>query len=295
MSYETIAYEVTDNIATLTLNRPDRLNALNWTMMKEMVDAFARVDADDAVRAVIVTAAGKVFCSGADLEAGANAFDAGTLADSPVRPDGSLDYSKASARDGGGILTLRIFRCLKPIIAAINGSAVGIGITMTLPMDIRLVSQDARIGFVFSRIGLVPEAASCYFLPRIVGISQALEWCYSGRLFTAEEAKAGGLVKAVLPGEEVVPAARALAQDIVDKASPVSVALIRQMFWRGLGMHDPMQAHQIDSRGILARGRSADVSEGVQAFLEKRPARFSEKVTSDMPDYFPWWEEPTYS
>jgi enoyl-CoA hydratase/carnithine racemase len=294
MPYETILYDVNDGVAVITLNRPDRLNAYTQQMMLDLVAAFDAVDADDAVRAVIVTGAGRAFCAGADLGEGAAAFDASGIEDSPVRADGTFDYSKASARDGGGLVTLRIFRCLKPVIAGINGPAVGIGATMTLAMDIRLASDAARIGFVFARRGIVPEAASSFFLPRLVGISQALEWCYSGRVMPAGEAKAGGLVKDVVPADELLPAAHAIAREIAENTAPVSIALIRQMMWRGLGMTDPMQAHRVDSRGILSRGRSADVAEGVTAFLEKRPARFPGKVSTDMPDYFPWWEEPEY-
>lgn len=295
MDYETIRYAVSDKIATLTLNRPDKLNALTARMVDEMIDAFDRVDADDDVRVVIVTGAGRAFCAGADLAEGASSFDARSAPDAPFFADGSPDYAKASARDGGGLLTLRIFRCLKPIIAAINGPAVGVGITMTLPMDIRLVSDTARIGFVFARRGIVPEAASSWFLPRIVGISQALDWCFSGRVFPAEEALAGRLVRAIYPSDELLPAALAIAREIADNSSPVAVALIRQMLWRGLGWDDPMEAHRIDSRGILSRGRSADVAEGVSSFLEKRPANFPDKVSTAMPDYFPWWEERPYN
>jgi len=293
MSYNSIRYAVADGIATITLHRPDKLNAFTVEMMNEMIDAFDKVDADDAVRAVIVTGEGRGFCAGADLSDGPSAFIAAE--DTPVRPDGSLDYSRQSARDGGGLVTLRIFRCLKPVIACINGPAVGIGATMTLPMDIRLASEDARIGFVFARRGIVPEAASSFFLPRIVGISQALQWCYSGRVFSAREAKEGGLVSQVLPPDELLPAAIAIAREIADNTAPVSVALIRQMMWRGLGMTDPMDAHKVDSRGILSRGQSADVAEGVASFFEKRPAVFPDRVSTGMPDYFPWWEEPAYS
>lgn len=295
MNYETIIYEVADQIATVTLNRPDKLNAFTLTMMEEMIDAFDRIDADDNVRAVIVTGSGRAFCAGADLAGGVNAFDAAQAEDSPVRADGSLDYAKDSARDGGGRLTLRIYQCLKPVIAAINGPAVGIGATMTLAMDIRLASEATRIGFVFARRGIVPEAASSFFLPRIVGISQALEWCYTGRVFPAAEAKEGGLVKAVLPADDLIPAARQMAREIAENTAPVSVALVRQMMWRGLGMTDPMQAHKIDSRGILSRGRSKDVAEGVSAFLEKRSASFPDKVSQDMPGYFPWWNDEPYN
>lgn len=295
MTYNSICYDVEDGIATLTLHRPDKLNAFTVEMMNEMLDVLDRIDADDAVRVAIVTGAGRAFCAGADLSEGANAFifDDGAE-DGPVRRDGSFNYSAEGARDGGGRVTLRIFRCLKPLIAAINGPAVGIGVTMTLPMDIRLAADTARIGFVFARRGIVPEAASSWFLPRVVGISQAMEWCATGRIFSAEEALAGGLVKAVHGADELLPAARALAREIADSTSQVSVALIRQMMWRGLGWAHPMEAHRIDSRGIFSRGRSGDVAEGVTSFLEKRPAVFSDRVSTDMPDYFPWWEEPEY-
>jgi len=295
MNYNTLLYAVADGIATLTLHRPEKLNAFTSEMMHELLDALDAVDADDAVRALIVTGEGRAFCAGADLSSGAAAFNAKTRPDSPVRPDGSLDYTAESARDGGGRLSLRIFQCLKPIIAAINGPAVGIGATMTLPMDIRLASDQARIGFVFARRGIVPEAASSYFLPRIVGISRALEWCYSGRVYSAEEAKAGGLIREIHAPQDLLPAARALAREIADNTAPVSIALIRQMMWRGLGMSHPMEAHRIDSRGILVRGRSADVAEGVASFLEKRPAKFTDRVSTGLPDFYPWWAEPHYS
>ncbi|HEX7872282.1 MAG TPA: crotonase/enoyl-CoA hydratase family protein [Sphingobium sp.] len=294
MTYETIRYEVADNIATITLSRPDKLNAFNFPMLAEVMDAIDRVDADDDVRAVIFTGEGRAYCAGSDLSGGASTFDVGEGEASPIGPDGKANYGVEAARDGGGLLTLRLFKCLKPVIAAINGPAVGIGITMTLAMDIRLASDTARMGFVFSRRGIVPEAASSFFLPRIVGIGQALEWCYSGRVFPADEALAGGLVSKVLPAADLLPHAREIAREIVENTSPVSVALIRQMMWRGLGFSHPMDAHKVDSRGILARGRSADVAEGVTAFLEKRPATFPNTVSADMPDYFPWWEEPTY-
>jgi enoyl-CoA hydratase/carnithine racemase len=289
MTYETIRYEVKDGVAVLTLSRPDKLNAFTLGMMNELLDALDRVDADDAVRALIVTGDGRAFCAGADLSAGASTFD--------FKKQGGrdrIDYSEDAARDGGGRVTLRIFKLLKPVIAAINGPAVGIGATMTLPMDIRLASDTAKIGFVFSRRGIVPEAASSFFLPRVVGISQALQWCYSGRVFGADEAMRGGLVSAVHPGDQLLSAAMKIAREIADNTAPVSVAMIRQMMWRGLGMTDPMQAHRVDSRGILSRGASADVREGVSSFLEKRPAAFPDRVSTDMPDFFPWWEELAY-
>ena len=295
MAYETIKYEVAEQILTITLNRPDKLNAFNATMQKELIEAFDAADKDDDVRAIIVTGAGRGFCAGADLSSGADTFDRDARR-GPVKrmADGKVDYSDPNVRDGGGQVTLRIFKCLKPVIAAVNGPAVGIGVTMQLAMDIRIASENARFGFVFSQRGIVPEAASSWFLPRIVGISQALEWCYTGRVFPAQEALAGRLVSKVVPADELLPTARALAREIAAKTAPVSVALIRQMMWRMLGADDPMQAHKIDSRGIYARGRSADVKEGVVSFLEKRPAVFKDKVSSDMPDYFPWWHEREY-
>ncbi|WP_109807510.1 crotonase/enoyl-CoA hydratase family protein [Sphingosinithalassobacter portus] len=292
MTYNTLGYIVDDGIATITLSRPDKLNAFTTEMMDEMLDVLDRVDADDAVRAVIVTGEGRAFCAGADLSEGADAF---VFEGDVVNPDGSLNYSPDAARDGGGRVTLRLHNCLKPIIAAINGPAVGIGATMTLAMDIRLASENARMGFVFARRGIVPEACSSFFLPRIVGIQQALEWCYSGRVFDAREALSGGLVRSLHAPDDLLPAARALAREFAADTAPVSVALIRQMMWRGLEMTSPMDAHKIDSRGILSRGRSGDVAEGVSAFLEKRKATFPDRVSTDMPDFFPWWEEPVYS
>lgn len=295
MAYETIKYEVADHILTITLNRPDKLNAFNPTMQKELIDAFDRADQDDDVRAIIVTGAGRAFCAGADLSSGADTFDRDAKR-GPVKrhADGKVDYSDPNVRDGGGQVTLRIFKCLKPVIAAVNGPAVGIGVTMQLAMDIRIASETARFGFVFSQRGIVPEAASSWFLPRLVGISQALEWCYTGRVFPAQEALAGRLVSRMVPPDQLLPTAQALAREIADKAAPVSIALIRQMMWRMLGADDPMEAHKIDSRGIYTRGRSEDVREGVLSFLEKRPARFQNTVSADMPDYFPWWEEREY-
>jgi enoyl-CoA hydratase/carnithine racemase len=278
MDYTHILYEVSDHVATLTLNRPDHLNAFTNAMVREMKDVFNRVDADDDVRAVIVTGAGRGFCAGADLSSGAETF-----------AHGGSDVQTATRvpRDGGGLVSLRIFDCLKPVIAAINGPAVGVGITMTLPMDFRLASTSARFGFVFSRRGIVPEACSSWFLPRLVGISQALEWCYTGRVFGADEALEGGLVRSVHEPDELLPAARALAAEIVENAAPVSVALTRRMLWEMLTADHPMEAHRVDSRGILERGRSADVREGVESFLEKRPAVFTDRVSDGLPDIFP--------
>ena len=284
--YSQILYDITDHIATITLHRPDKMNAFTGTMLSEMIDALDTTDADDDVRAVIVTGSGdRAFCAGADLSAGGDTFAKGG---SDVQTDAGVP------RDGGGMVALRIFDSKKPVIGAINGAAVGVGVTMTLPMDIRLASTTARIGFVFARRGIVPEAASSWFLPRVVGISQALEWSFSGRVFDAEEALAGGLVRSVHEPDDLLPAARAIAADIVENAAPVSVALTRQMMWRMLGADHPMRAHSADSRAILERGRSADTREGVESFLEKRPAVYTDRVSTDLPDVFPNWDEPRF-
>ena len=296
--YKEILVEVKDHILTLTLHRPEKLNAFTGTMMNEMIDVFTKVNGDDEVRAVIVTGSGRAFCAGADLSAGAATFDASSnpgRAERNAGSDATVDYSDERVRDGGGRVTLAIYECLKPVICAVNGPAVGIGLTMQLAMDIRIASENARFGFVFSRRGIVPEAASSFFLPRIVGISQALEWCYSGRVFDAQEALKGRLVSKVVNADVLLSEAHKLAVEIRDNTAPVSIALIRQMMWRGLGMDHPMEAHKVDSRGIYSRGQSGDVKEGVVAFLEKRPANFPNKVSTDMPRYFPWWDERKYS
>jgi enoyl-CoA hydratase/carnithine racemase len=290
MDYEQIAYEVEGPVLTITLDRPDKLNAFTGRMMRELLDAFDRADADDEVRAVIVTGRGRAFCAGADLSAGASTFDASGGAGADVGVERSAEH--AVPRDGGGLVALRIFSMTKPVIAAINGPAVGVGITMTLPMDVRLCSPSARIGFVFARRGIVPEACSSWFLPRLVGPSQALEWVMTGRVFSASEALAGGLVRSV--EDDVVGAARALALEIASNTAPVSVALSRQMLWRMLGADHPMEAHKVDSRGIYERGMSADVAEGVTSFLEKRPAVFPQRVSDGMPSFYPWWAERSF-
>jgi enoyl-CoA hydratase/carnithine racemase len=298
MAYETIRYDTVDGILTLTLNRPDKLNAFTTAMMTELIDAFDRADADDAVRAVIVTGAGRAFCAGADLSRGGQTFDRNARPDRPpvpAGPDGAPDLDHEAARDGGGRLTLRIFNSRKPVIGAVNGAAVGIGVTMLLPMDVRIASEEARFGFVFSQRGIVPEACSSFFLPRLVGIPQALAWCYSGRVFPAAEALAGGLVSKVVPAQELLPAAAALAREFTDKSSAVSVALIRQMMWRMQGAAHPMEAHRLDSRAMFHRGRSDDVKEGITAFLEKRPARFADKVSTNMPTLSPWLDDPPFA
>jgi enoyl-CoA hydratase/carnithine racemase len=285
MEFGQILYEVEDHVLTITLNRPERLNAFTVQMGRELIEAFDAADADDDVRAIVVTGAGRGFCAGADLEGGGSTFD----------------WSERQAageevpRDGGGRISLRIFDCVKPVIAAINGPAVGVGITMTLPMDVRLAAEGTKIGFVFARRGIVPEACSSWFLPRIVGISQAMEWVATGRVFTTEEALAGGLVRSLHAPEDVLGAARDLAREISDNAAPVSVALARRMMWTMLGASHPMEAHRADSRAMFARGRSADAIEGVTSFLEKRDANFSDRVSDGLPDILPWLEEPAFS
>ena len=288
--FETIALEVDgDGIATITLDRPDRLNAFTVTMMDELIAAFDRTDADDDVRAVVVTGRGRAFCAGADLGAGGSTFDYATQA--RLRSGQQVD---GVHRDGGGLLTLRIFDSLKPVVAAVNGPAVGVGASMTLPMDARLAADGARFGFVFARRGLVPDAAASWFLPRVVGIDTALEWCYSGRVFDAEEALRSGLVRAVHAPDALLDAARALAKSMVSDSAPVAVALTRQLMWRMLGAADPMDAHIADSRALTIQGASGDVSEGVTAVLEKRPARFPRRVSTDLPDVWDWRERKDF-
>jgi enoyl-CoA hydratase/carnithine racemase len=279
-----IRLDVADGVATITLNRPDRLNAFTETMGGELIAAFDRTDADDDVRAVIVTGAGRGFCAGADLGGGGATFDL-----SARLPLGE------SWRDGGGLVSLRIFDSLKPVIAAINGPAVGVGITMTLPMDIRLVADGAKIGFVFARRGVVPEAASSWFLPRLVGISRAMEWIATGRVFEAEEAVLGGLCRSRHRTEDLLPAAHELAREIASTTSAVSVALARQMLWRMLGATHPMEAHRVDSRAMATRGVSADAREGIESFLAKRPASYPDRVSDGLPDVFPDWVAPEFS
>jgi enoyl-CoA hydratase/carnithine racemase len=283
MAFEQITTDLADHVLTITLNRPDRLNAWTRTMFTELMEAFDRADADDEVRVVIVTGAGRAFCAGADLERGGDTFAKREHQDADTIP-----------RDQGGQLTLRIFELTKPVIAAINGPAVGIGATMTLPMDVRLAADDARIGFVFVRRGIVPEACSSWFLPRVVGISRAMEWVATGRVFNAQEAVDGGLVRSLHPKAELLYAANALAGEIADNAAPVSVALARRMLWTMLGAEHPMLAHRADSRGMLYRGRSADAAEGIAAFLEKRPAEFPDKVSDGLPDVVPGWSAPDF-
>ncbi len=292
-TYGEIDYERDGGVATVTLDRPDRLNAFTVRMQRELCAVLDEVDADDAVRAVVVTGRGRGFCAGADLAGGGDTFDtAAQSGDGGAVSGGAPD--PMDHRDEGGLVALRLFSCTKPVIAAINGPAVGVGATMTLPMDLRLASTQAKFGFVFARRGIVPEACSSWFLPRVVGIQTAAEWCYTGRVFGPDEALARGLVRSVHEPEELLDAARAIAEEIASTTSAVSVAMTRAMLWRMLGEPHPMAAHEVDSPAIALLGRSADAREGVVSFLEKRPPAFTDTVTADMPDSYPWWEERTF-
>jgi enoyl-CoA hydratase/carnithine racemase len=284
MDFEQITTEVADRVLTITLNRPERLNAWTATMGRELIEAFDRADGDDEVGAIIVTGAGRGYCAGADLAGGGETFDWR-----------EREVTGSVPRDNGGQFTLRVFASTKPVIAAINGPAVGVGLTMTLPMDVRLAAEDARMGFVFARRGIVPEACSSWFLPRVVGISRAMEWVATGRVFSAQEALDAGLVRSLHPGAELLDAARELAREIVENSAPVSVALARRMLWTMLGAEHPMLAHRADSRGMFSRGQSADAVEGVTSFLEKRPARFTDRVSDGLPEILPGWTEPEFS
>ncbi len=289
MEFECILYEVKDKVLTITLNRPDRLNAYTGQMQSNLIEAFDRAGKDDDIRAIIVTGAGRGFCAGADLGAGGNTFNR-EVRNNKGETEGIKDDPEWM-RDGGGRTTLAIFDCPKPIIAAFNGPAVGVGVTMTLPMDIRIASEEAKFGFVFARRGLVPEAASSWFLPRVVGINKALEWTLSGRVFSPEEAKEGGLIRSIHPADKLLEEANKIAQEIVENTSAVSVAMTRQMLWKLLGADHPMEAHKVDSRAIYELGQGGDAKEGVESFLEKRPPEFPSKVSEDMPEFYPWWEE----
>ena len=291
-TFETIKLDIADGIATLTLNRPDKMNAFTGKMMHEIISAFDITDADDAVKAVIMTGAGeRAFCAGADLSEGAKTFDYEARADSG---EAGRTSKEDIQRDGGGRMTLRIFESLKPVIGAINGAAVGVGVTMQLPMDIRIASDNARFGFVFARRGIVPEAASSWFLPRLVGISRALEWCYSGRVFPAEEALEGGLIRAIYPQAELMDRAREIAREIADNTAPVSVTMTRHMLWRMLGASHPMEAHIVDSAAIYERGQTDDAREGVMSFLEKRAPNYPVQVSDGLPSFWPWWEDKSF-
>ena len=285
MEFQDILYEVSDGIATITLNRPDKLNAFTGRMMHEIISALDITDADDDVKVVIFTGAGRAYCAGADLSSGGETFAKG---------GSDVQTKQGVPRDGGGLVSLRIFNSKKPVIGVINGPAVGVGVTMTLPMDFRLASDTAKFGFVFAKRGIVPEACSSYFLPRLVGISKATEWVYTGRVFGADEALSGGLVRSVHSGDDLMKTAREIAREIADNTAPVSVAMSRRMLWQMLGASHPMEAHRADSLGIMERGRSADSKEGVMSFLEKRPAVYPDKVSDGLPDIFPQWQEPEF-
>ena len=291
MKFETIKYEVKDKILTITLNRPDRLNAFTGQMMNDLISAFDSASNDDEVRVVIVTGEGRGFCAGADLGAGEATFNRD---ENPRAKKTDNKENLEWLRDGGGRTTLAIYDCSKPIIAAINGPAVGVGVTMTLPMDIRLASEEAKFGFVFARRGLVPEAASSWFLPRIVGISKSLEWTFSGKVFDAEEALNGGLIRSIHSKDSLLDEAKKIANEIIENTSPVSVSMTRQMLWKMLGADHPMEAHKVDSRAIYELGKGEDTKEGVNSFLEKRPPEFPSKVSKDMPDFYPWWDEKEF-
>lgn len=282
-------FDVDDGIATITIDRAEKLNAFTRSMAKDLVSLFDRADADDAVRVIILTGAGRAFCAGADLSPGQSSLSLqGDVAAQEI------DWSDPETRDFGGLITLRIYDCLKPVIVAFNGSAAGMGVTMALAADFRLASTGAKFALPFVRRGIAPESASSWFLPRIVGVAQALEWMLTGATFPADEAKAAGLVRSLHEPEALMPAARALAASISGGTAPVSVALTRQMIWRSLGMEHPMDAHRVESRGIYTRARAADVKEGVASFLEKRTPQFPNSVSADMPAFFPWWEDEHY-
>ncbi|NKB98698.1 MAG: enoyl-CoA hydratase [Pseudomonadales bacterium] len=284
MKFESILYEVEDSILTITLNRPEILNAFSGSMFNDLMQAFDDADADDDVHAIIVTGAGRGFCAGQDLSAGEKTWEG---------HEEKLEETEMG--DGGGELSRRLYRSLKPIIVAFNGPAVGVGLTFTLAAGVRIAAEGAKMGFVFAARGIVPEGCSSWFLPRLVGISKALEWCYSARVFMAEEALAAGLIRSVHPKDELLPAARALANEFVQGSSKVSNTVLRHMMWRMLGAPDPINAHWVDTAGINALATSPDAKEGINAFLEKRDANFPGKVSTDLPEFFPWWEEPKFS
>jgi enoyl-CoA hydratase/carnithine racemase len=283
MAFNTLLYDVEDHVLTITLNRPDRLNAFNHEMFHELLEAFDLADADDDVRAIIMTGSGRGFCAGADLGSGDKVFRG--------RSDKTME---TKIGDEGGEISRRIYNCLKPVIVAFNGPAVGVGVTMTLPADIRMAAKDIKMGFVFAARGIIPEACSSYFLPRIVGISKALEWCYTARVFKSEEAFDAGLVTSLHEPDELMPAARKLATEIAENTSAISNTMLRHMLWRMLGADHPVEAHRIDTQAIYKLGDTPDAKEGVMSFLEKRKPEFPGRVSTDMPDFFPWWDEPTF-
>ncbi len=279
MTYEYLRYTVSEQILTIELDRPDQLNTVHPAMREELIAAFAAGDADPDVRVIVVTGRGRAFCAGADISRGAATFDAKTAGWDDV----------ANFRDGGGRIALQIFDCTKPVIGAVNGVAAGLGATMLLPMDIIVAADTVRIGFVFARRGLVPEACSTWFLPKRVGVGRAAEWLFTGRMVPVAEAHEAGLVSRVVPPDELLTTAYALAREIVDNTAPVAVGMIRQMIWRFAGSDHPMDAHRIDSKMNHALGRSPDVAEGIQSFLEKRPPHFPGRLPADAPPVYPWW------
>jgi enoyl-CoA hydratase/carnithine racemase len=280
-----VRYEVADAVGTITIDRPDRRNTVTYAVLDELLAAFARADEDDRVRAIVVTGTGEFFSAGTDLSSGSGGYDADTAGFEPLR---------GGARDVGGELALRVFASTKPVIAAINGTAVGIGVTMVLPMDVRIAADGARFGLPFTRRGIVPESCATWFLPRIVGIATAVDWAVTGRLFPAEEALAAGLVRELVPSGAVLARAQAIGAEIAEHTAPVSVALTRQMLWRQLGSPHPLSANRLESTALLALGAMPDAREGVAAFKEKRPARFPSRVSRDMPDFYPWWQEEPF-
>jgi len=293
VSWKNIKLNIEDNIAVVMLSRPEKMNALTAEMILEYVDVLDRCDSNDEVKAVIVTGDGRAFCAGADISGGSESF-ADVSNDDALNPDGSINYSAEAVRDVGGFITLRLYDMKKPVIGAVNGAAVGAGSTMLLPMDYRIASDKAKFGFVFARRGIVPESASSFFLPRLVGISQAVDWCMTGRVFGPQEALEGGLISNICSPETLLECAHTIARDIIDNTSPVSVALTRQMLWKSLGWSHPMDAHKLESRSVFSRSTSADAQEGVASFLEKRPAKYPQSVAKDMPDFYPWWEPAQY-
>ena len=295
--YRTLGYEVADGVATVTLDRPEQLNAFTLRMCLELLDVCDVVDADPEVRVLVVTGAGRAFCAGADLSSGADTFEASALPGAAAARGAATDAPRRELdrrRDTGGVVALRLFDLTKPVIAAVNGPAVGVGATITLPMDLRLASTTARFGFVFAARGIVPEACSSWFLPRVVGIQRALEWCYTARVFPAAEAFEAGLVRSLHEPDELLSAAQELARSIAEHAAPVSAALTRQMLWKGLTEAHPMGAHRVDSPGVEHTGGGTDAREGITAFFEKRPARWTQQVPGDLPDWYPWWDQPDF-
>lgn len=290
MTFESIRYEVDGPVATITMNRPEVLNAMGGGMTGELLDALGRANSDPDVRALIVTGEGRAFCSGADLSRGGDSFQ-DSRTSGAERADGSVDYEHPDMKEGSGVFVERFYSFSKPVIAAINGPCAGLGASLPLTMDIRLASETAHFNFLFARRGMLPECGSTWFLPRLVGVSKALEWCYTGRRVGVAEAKEAGLVNAIYPAGELMPAAKALALEIAQNSAPVSVTLIRQMMWRGLGLDHPLKAHKVESWGAWHRSRSPDSTEGVKSFFEKRPPDFPMRVPADLPDFFPWWDD----